>query len=320
MTVCIASICEEGQQVVAATDGALTLGGVTSNVLVAGKMIRFGDWIVLWAGEPGNVDLVLENIRRATKFDASALTRENIRITVNAAFRKFAAEWATDNVLPAYDMDMGEFKKTGRQVFGDPLAAEIAKRMNEAVKTYLLDEMIVVGWGKTKLAALLHQRSAQGSTSHALAGSAAIGSGCEVALSTLLLLGQSRHSSLEETIYNVAAAKFMAEKSEDEYVGRSTAMCIVEKRPKDKGQESFPGIIMQQNQIDELHSLWEKYGRPRIPSAAMAPIVEIVRKSGMPNHQPSIKTMMRIFQAENALAKQIKKSKPSASRKSKPGQ
>jgi hypothetical protein len=295
MTVCIASLCENGGKIVAVTDGALTLGGVTSDVLVAGKMLWLKDWLFLWAGEPGNVDLVIENVRHIVRQDRAALTRENIRRTVNRAFREFAAEWATDNVLPAYNMDMAEFKKKGRHIFGDPLAGEIAKKMNEAVKGFLLDELLVIGWGKTGLSALLHQRSVRGSSSHALSGSAAIGIGCDVALSTLLLLGQSRNSTLEETIYSVAAAKFMAEKSEEDAVGKLTTMFIGHKRIA--SDTKIPGIVLLSPEIKKIRDLWDQYGKPQIPGKAMTPIVHILRENGMPEHQPSMQTMARILQS-----------------------
>lgn len=297
MSVAIASLCENGRRVVAVTDGALTLGGVTSDVLIAGKMLWFGDWLFLWAGEPGNIDLVIENVRHIARRDRTALNRENIRRTVNTAFREFAAEWATDNVLSAYNMDMAEFKKKGRKIFGDPLAGEISKKMNEAVKTFLLDELLVVGWGKTGLSALLHQRSARESSSHALSGSAAIGSGCEVALSTLLLLGQSRNSTLEETIYSVAAAKFMAEKSEEDAVGRATTMFIGRKRLASDQKDKPTGILLLSDELKRLRDVWNRYGKPRIPGEAMTPIIHILRENGMPELQPSNQTMMRILQS-----------------------
>src|SRR5258708_6371933 len=163
VTICIAAICEQGAKVVTATDGALSLGGVRGDPLVAGKMLWFNDWLLLWAGEPGNIDLVLENMRQRARTEKDAFSREHIRGTVNRAFKEFAADWAADGVLPAYNMDIAEFKKKGRGVFGDPLFKEISKQMNEAVKKYLTDEMLVVGWGKSPISAMLHQRSAIGS-------------------------------------------------------------------------------------------------------------------------------------------------------------
>lgn len=56
-------MCEGGRKIVSATDGLLTLGGVTSDVLV-GKMVWFHGWQISYAGNTGNTGLILEELRR----------------------------------------------------------------------------------------------------------------------------------------------------------------------------------------------------------------------------------------------------------------
>ena len=224
MTVCVAAICENGKDTVVATDGAITLGGISP-----------------------------------------------------------------------YDMSMSEFKKEGRDIFGDEIVKDMSKRMDDAVTNYLSDELLVVGWGKSPLAAMLYQRSAAMSASHALTGSAAIGSGYQVALSTLMLLGQSRYSPLEQTVYNVAAAKFMAEKSEKDGVGRATGMFIAHKRTPDDDPSRPAGNRIQASDIKMIRALWEQHGRPRTVMEAMFPIEEILRNSGLKDFHLSTGTKMKII-------------------------
>jgi hypothetical protein len=248
------------------------------------------------AGEPGNIDLVLENMRHLARTNKKAFSRESIRITVNKAFKQFVSEWVMDGMLPAYNMDIEEFKKTGRKFLGDDLFREVAKRMNDEVKKYLTDELLVIGWGKSELSAMIHQKSAITSSSHALSGMAAIGSGGEVALSTLLLLGQSRYTPLEEALYNVAAAKFMAEKSEGDDVGRATGMFIARQRVAGDDPQLLAGTRIQDNEIKEIRELWEKHGKPKTPVEAMFPIENILRRSGMQGFRLSTGTKIRIMQ------------------------
>src|SRR6266480_3774791 len=124
VTVCIAAICDNGHHVVATTDGSLTLGGVSGEVLVPGKMFWYSDWLFLWAGEPGNIDSIIEDIRQVARSKKNIFLRENIRNTVNGAFKKFVADWTADAILAPFDMDMREFKKTGLKVFGEGLLKE----------------------------------------------------------------------------------------------------------------------------------------------------------------------------------------------------
>lgn len=176
MTVCIAAMCDGGERVVTATDGLLTFGGITADVLVPGKMMWMGDWLFLYAGEPGNIDLILENIRVARSRNGP-LTRENIKPTIRSAYRQFVGDWAADAVLAPYGMSMEEFKKDGKKAFGEGRAAELGREMSAAVAAYLQDQLLVVGWGKSPISAMLYEISATRRASHFLAGASAIGSG-----------------------------------------------------------------------------------------------------------------------------------------------
>jgi hypothetical protein len=297
MTVCIAAVCDNGQRAVVATDGAITLGGMQGDILVPGKMVWFNDWLFLWAGEPGNIDLVLENMRQIARNKKEAVSRADIQPIVKKAFKQFVADWTADYVLSAYDMSMSEFKKEGRNIFGDKVVKELTRRMDEGVTNFLTDELLVLGWGKTPISAMLYQRSASLSGSHALTGNAAIGSGYQAALSTLILLGQSRYSCLEETVYNVAAAKFMAEKSERDGVGKTTGMFITHKRTSDDDPDRPPGNRIQASDVKTLRALWDEHGRPKTPMEAMFPIEEILNNSGLKDFHLCTGTKTKIMAA-----------------------
>src|SRR5437868_7039070 len=78
VTVCIAAACEGGKKLVSATDGLLTLGGITADVLLA-KMTWFDDWLFLYAGATSNVGLILEELRQILVRDPEMVTREHIQ-------------------------------------------------------------------------------------------------------------------------------------------------------------------------------------------------------------------------------------------------
>lgn len=139
--------------------------------------------------------------------------------------------------------------------------------------------------------------------SHELTSMAAIGSGGAVALSTLLTLGQSRDSSLSETLYRVAAAKFMSESSAGQYVGQRTAMYISWKRREGEDEPGkLAGVPVQPDQVDAVREAWERHGRPKIPDRARRVTASIIGKLGLA-------TVHDMMSDVNAAARLHKRSK-----------
>lgn len=99
------------------------------------------------------------------------------------------------------------------------------------------------------------------------------------ALSTLLLLGQSRQSLLVDTLYNVAAAKFSTEKSYDQDVGQNTSMFVQWKRTDGDDDAGLPGKWISDVHVGRLRELWEEHGRPKFPEVARQEIFDIIGES-----------------------------------------
>lgn len=116
-------------------------------------------------------------------------------------------------------------------------------------------------------------------------GCMAIGSGSNVALSTLLTSGQSRDSTLSETLYRIAVTKFMSEKSEGEFVGRNTAIHISWKCGPNDPANNVPGVSIQVDPIKELRTVWEEHGRPKIPDQARMVAASILARMGIATAQ-----------------------------------
>lgn len=258
MTVGIAALCEfsHGAKVVCATDGRLSLPQGVSADVNAPKMIFLGDWVFMFAGELSEADLILDHIR-SVKF-----SHIDIKKVVRNAFHKRMAEWSGDRFLSQYDLDMAEFKKQGREMFGDKHFGDLSLMIEQDASNYK-QQILVVGWGQSKHLPIFFGMSRDGLSSHAFDAVAAIGSGAEIALPTMFVIGQHREMTLEETIYSVAAAKFASERCDG--VGQETTMYVSWKR-----DDSQPGrdAFVQPDQIAELRRMWEKYGKPAIPDKA----------------------------------------------------
>jgi ATP-dependent protease HslVU (ClpYQ) peptidase subunit len=262
MTVCIAAMCEQGNaqgaKVVCATDGMLS--HVVSADVKAPKMLFFGDWIFMFAGQLSNADLMMDELR-PLKFPA-----QEIKTLVRRAYRKRMSQWSADRYLLQYDVDMDEFKKDGRNIFGDERFGELSRSIDQDAVNYQ-EQVVTVGWAASKSMPIFFGMSRDGLQSHALDGLAAIGSGAEVAMSTMLVLGQNRSMTLEETIYSVSSAKFAAEGCEG--VGKTTTMYVSWKRTENDPPNRPSGNFVHPPQIDELRRVWDKYGKPRIPTQAL---------------------------------------------------
>src|SRR5947208_6269276 len=107
VTVCIAASCEHGKVVVAATDGALSYGGLTADT-TAMKGRFFDDWLFMYSGDPSSADLIADHVRVQIQADAACLERKNITSALRRAYRRHLSLWASDEILSPFDLDIDE--------------------------------------------------------------------------------------------------------------------------------------------------------------------------------------------------------------------
>jgi hypothetical protein len=292
VTVCIAAACEQGRRVVTATDGMLSYGELAADV-TANKMMWFEPWQFMFAGELGEADLVMEEIRILLTKSPGAFSREKIQATVRTAYKKRLAQWCSDRILAPYDMELDEFKRRGKNTFSERVHDDLSKKIAiEAID--FSAEILVVGWGKSDAALMLYTVNRDGAHSHSFEGSVAIGTGASVALSTLLLLGQNRNCSFQDTLYAVAAAKFSAEKCHG--VGESTTMFVGKKAESDRGSEKPPGYLLQPIEIEQLRDFWDRHGKPSIPAlhiSQLDTLTDSISEKVGPTQRQSVDRMVR---------------------------
>jgi 20S proteasome alpha/beta subunit len=313
VTVCVAAACDSGRKVVTATDGLLSLGAVTADVMLA-KMYWQDDWLYLYAGSPANTKMIFESMyhihqrqkqRRNRGGSPQSLTCDNIQSVVLDAYQERRAHLASFGVLAPYNLTIDEFTRTGRERFTPEEFSRLSAAISNEDRKFS-EQLLVIGWGKTEAATMLYEVSPWGTQDHALTGVAAIGMGAEVALAELLLLGQSRDSKLGETLYAVAAAKFAAERSQGQTVGEHTALYVSWKRKASDNHDKPPAKAVPSDDVKRLRDVWNEYGRPRIPEPAWRAVPEILQQMGFAN-EISADRMTELL-------------RQSASQKSEPGQ
>ena len=197
-------------------------------------------------------------------------------------------------------------------MFGEERFAELSRAIEQDSLNYQ-EQVLVVGWAGSKTQPKLFGMYRDGLASHALDGIAAIGSGTDIAMSTMMMLGQHRGLTLEETIYSVASAKFAAERCEG--VGRTTTMFISWKRTDDDPTDHLSGNFVQPLQLEELRKTWERHSKPRIPRQAWNLCSSIA--TGLYEGRGRQLTLTHIMK-EGKANRTTRKVKQSASQKSEP--
>jgi hypothetical protein len=94
----------------------------------------------------------------------------------------------------------------------------------------------------------------------------AVGSGCDAAYWMLTYFNQKTDCSISQTIFNVCAAKFMAEKIDG--IGKDTFLYV---KRFGHGPFSCDGSLLQ-----KIRDAWDGVGAPRVPPE----IVQIIEREG----------------------------------------
>jgi hypothetical protein len=299
VTVCIAAACDGGNRIVSCTDGLISLGDVTADTLI-GKMFWLGDWQFMYAGTPANVALISGLIEEMAVDDPDALSRRRIQPSVSKAYRRFVADFSSFEALNAFDMTLDQFKNNGLAFFGEQFHGELARQIKETARQ-VQDQLLVTGWGVSPISAMIYEVGPGGHWLHSAACFGVIGSGGELANSTLMLLGQRRESTLSETLFNVACAKFSSEKSAGLDVGQWTSIYVSRKRSDGDHSGKPCGDFVQAESIAALRGLWENHLQPRIPDEARLPISRIA--AALNNGETSVRDMGECVNAANRLQK-----------------
>jgi hypothetical protein len=231
----------------------------------------------MFAGQLASTDLIVEEIRleSLTPRAADSFKRENIVRTVLSAFNKRVACWAAIRNVSMFDMDATEFKDKGPKIFGPKLFREFAIAMHTDAQKNFQDQLMIVGWGKTKKSVLIHSIGIAGDKSHNRDGHGAIGSGRYDATSALVKFGHALHSSLQDSLYMAIAAKFCAE---SKLVGKDTSIIVTRGRRDTDPIDNPIAIRVQPDQIQEFRKIWKRNrNRWAVPVEARQLASEIVK-------------------------------------------
>lgn len=274
-------MCENGEKIVSTTDSLVTYAGITADMPV-GKFRWLNDWLITFAGSTGNAGLFLEELRIIDeKAGKEAFARERIQETLRNAYNAFRSKECSHSVLGPLGITLEDLNRYGVKRFGEGVTADLQRRMDEYCRQYISDQFLVSGWGSNPNGAMTFLVGPDSTAADDVTGCMTSGSGGEVALSTLLLLRQHRSASLSETLYRVAAAKFMSERSADEYVGQNTTIFISWQRGGSDRKDKPAGRFVSEEIVNELRSIWVEHGRPKIPEEGALAAARAIGEMGL---------------------------------------
>lgn len=258
MTVCIAAMAHE--YLISVSD-TMIHGAVFSSDGRRRKEERLTDaWLVMISGN--DITHAPPIIDRATELLKGKSGLHDVRRCVKQSVQERVVEVATDRVLSRFGIDMKTFLKSGKKLFDSATFSSMCADIRAVNLSEL--QLLVHGFSSEYESHIFTVNDQGEDVIYDRVGFAVIGSGFYAAESLLMFFNQSRGMDLNETVANVCAAKFLAERSG---VGRDTSVFV--------SQYGKQTCRYRAGFVEELRTEWEKTGAPRISPAS----VEIVNRA-----------------------------------------
>jgi hypothetical protein len=219
------------------------------------------DWVAMMSAD--DLTQCIPVIERAAEYVAGRANKPHtIRSAFKRAFSQHLVEMREDAALSHYGLTMKEFIKSGKKRFNERMFQSICKNMDD-VK--LGCEFIVAGFDSLTRPHIFHVTNEGKDSIYDKPGYHCIGSGSLVAESILYYFGQSIDRTFHETIFNVCAAKFMAERCAG--VGKATYLYA-----RKYGSNAFAYVS---GMVEGIRASWDERGCPRVPEGLIRSIGDV---------------------------------------------
>jgi hypothetical protein len=264
MTLCAAAIASDAY-IVTISD-MMVSGATLSSDGCTIKMEPFAqDWLAMFSGD--DLTQCMPVIERAEKYlHNRANTVANTRAAFKRAYQQQLNEMKTDAVLAGYGLDMKTFLSSGKRRFTEKVFSSLCERMDEIKSIGAAVEFLIYGFDGEGRAHIFTVGDQGADRTFDKPGFCCIGSGAYAADAMLYYFQQATYSSLPKTVFNLCAAKFMAERSG---IGKDTFLYLKQ-----------PGSVAASNTdklVNDIRAAWEADGVPKVPSG----VLEMIAASGI---------------------------------------
>lgn len=255
VTVCLAALCEGGSALVAASDRMVTLSDVEFEPDIS-KIISLGPRVFALCAGATNTHTEITN---KLKQETGTVVLEDQVSDIAYMYADYHSESFVDSanlsILGRYGLTMQDLTDATKQI-----RPEIIQDINASLQSHRYADMqaLICGIDAFPLGHLGHIYKVESLYGHAPSvtcwdspGFAAIGSGAEHALSSLMLSGHTLNRSFKQTLMTVFIAKKRAEIASG--VGKKTDLFIAGKF--DTGEISIKAI--NSNVLDAFETVYQ---------------------------------------------------------------
>jgi len=264
MTVCIATLCESREAIVAVSDHMISSEDFSSDNMAL-KMENLSEfWKVLFAANDlSSVVQVIQEAKRLVGDWDSDKDLNEITAIVQKAFLKEVNRRIDTEILSRFGLNRESFLNIGLKKLGASLFHDLAQE----IKSVKLDsQFLVYGFDSGGVGHIFSVADPGELKIWDKAGTWAIGSGKYMALSSLFFHSCGFLTSAPEAIYHACEAKFMAESSPG--VGAKTFVSFLR-----KGHAEH---YLSEEAIMRIKKAWLSGGKPRIPIGITDEIAKMI--------------------------------------------
>jgi hypothetical protein len=271
MTICAAALCDDAKAIATITDMKVSFGSFSSAEKGAIKLDWLSaGWAALVAGDDvEHAGTILERTREILGRKIERKTASQVAKALAAAFDEKVQAQIERKIFSRFGLTRKTFLDSGRE----KLKGTLYHRLVEGIaSTKIKLKFLVVGFDRQKEGHILLVDGEDSPTSFNKPGFWAIGDGAATAINQLCFHVDNHafvppHSTVNETVYFLCSAKFMAEASTS--VGRETLIAII--------RSEHNSDIIEATSINRMRETWKVKGAPRRSQEMIDDIPNIIR-------------------------------------------
>jgi hypothetical protein len=271
MTVCIAASSDCGNKdrnpkFIIVSDTLLSLGYTSTEIAFKARQLCAG-WAIMFAGDDITHAMeVIHTAQVALREEKGTLSAAVVSDAVSGAYHLIRKKQIEDIYLKTYDLTMGQFMREGKGYFPEIFHLDL---LNDIKRYDLGCQFLVTGFeSERSLFPNFFIVENPGTVSaYDEFGYAAIGSGSVNALAHLSRRNQRENTCFEQTLYNVIAAKRLAEKASG--VGAQFTLVMQER--------GMAAQMPDLSKVTAIADIWRKEEEQFAPPDLINRIAEIMK-------------------------------------------
>jgi hypothetical protein len=294
MSVCIASIAEDGHAIVVATDQVASMEQLSADRAMAKGDFVGATWLAMWSADdvsaiPAILKRVTDELRSITR--PVEWTGYRVAASLSTAYQAETLHRAVAEYLSPYGLGMSDFLARGDTIFG----TEYAMKRHAIEQFDLGIQFLVAGYHDGQPHIFTVDR--RGHVHHYnKPGFAAIGGGSQLAVAALVLRRHDTTISTQDSLYAVLEAKFAGEHARG--VGTHTTAGVFPPQASIR--------LVPEDTIETVRTAWQEQDRFLAPRGAVDAIRgwwTPVRHHLRQGHPRQVELALRQFRSEAPRAR-----------------